>query len=69
VAQIVHAQLGPNRRLRLTPADRPLAVRFPQRTARWRPASSPPPKALHREYVDQLRIGASARLGQRHHFI
>jgi hypothetical protein len=28
-----------------------------------------PPKALHREYVDQLRIRASARLGQSHHFI
>ena len=37
VAQIVNAQLGPpNRRLCLTPTDRPLPVRFPQRTARRR---------------------------------
>ena len=28
-----------------------------------------PPTALHREYVDQLRVRASARLGQSHHFI
>src|SRR5215204_1915095 len=137
VAQIVNAQLGPpNRRLRLTPADRPLqfvsrsgppagaakshspallpalhrstmgtttgtsgTVRarlffnvstynspppLLARTARdnrspgpgtitrsptCRPASSPQPKALHREYVYQLRIRASARLGQSQHFI
>ena len=67
VAQIVNAQFGPpNRRFRVTPADRPLPVGFPQRTARWR-AEEPSPgllPVLHRSTMGTT-IGTSGTVRAR----